>query len=212
MPYGISPAPEYFQQKLDQNLQGLPGVYRIADDLLITGQGETKEQADKDHDENLVRLLQRCRERNIKLSKAKLDFKCSQVPFIGHLLSNKGVKPDPKKIEAIVNMETPTDVQGVQRLIGMVKYLSKFLSNLSELCQPLRKLTHKDVEWQWTRSKRMPYSLSKRLLLKPQSSSISIHKLLLHQILRMDYFDVITPRLIIIHWIRAIPQNSGYQP
>ena len=47
-------------------------------------------------------------------------------------------------------MEYPIDVQGVQRLIGMVKYLSKFLSNLSELCQPLHKLTHKDVEWQWT--------------------------------------------------------------
>ena len=66
------------------------------------------------------------------------------------VLTDFAVKPDPKKIEAIVNMETPTDVQGVQRLIGMVKYLSKFLSNLSELCQPLRKLTHKDVEWQWT--------------------------------------------------------------
>ena len=149
MPYGISPAPEYFQQKLDQNLQGLPGVYRIADDLLITGQGDTKEEADKDHDANLVRLLQRCRDRNIKLNKAKFDFKCSQVPFIGHLLSNEGVKPDPKKIEAIVKMEAPADVQGVQRLIGMVKYLSKFLSNLSALCEPLRKLTHKDVEWQW---------------------------------------------------------------
>ena len=96
MPYGISPAPEYFQQKLDQNLQGLPGVYRIADDLLITGQGDTKEEADKDHDANLVRLLQRCRDRNVKLNKAKFDFKCSQVPFIGHLLSNEGVKPDPK--------------------------------------------------------------------------------------------------------------------
>ena len=47
-------------------------------------------------------------------------------------------------------METPTEVQSVQRLIGMVKYLSKFLSNLSELCQPLCKLTHKGVEWQWT--------------------------------------------------------------
>ena len=63
MPYGISPAPECFQQKLDQHLQGLPGVYRIADDLLITGQGDTKEEADKDHDANLVRLFQRCRER-----------------------------------------------------------------------------------------------------------------------------------------------------
>ena len=54
------------------------------------------------------------------------------MTFIGHLLSSEGVKPDPRKIDAIVNMETPVDVQGVQRLIGMVKYLSKFLSNLSE--------------------------------------------------------------------------------
>ena len=64
MPYGISPAPEYFQQKLDQNLQGLPDIYRIADDLLITGQGDIHEEADKDHDAKLVRLLQRCRGRN----------------------------------------------------------------------------------------------------------------------------------------------------
>ena len=150
MPYGISPAPEYLQQKLDQNLQVLRGVYRIADFLLITGQGDTKEEADKDHDAKPVRLFQRCRERNIKLKKAKFDFKSSQVPFIGHLLSNERVKPDVKRIEAIVNTETPTNFQGLQRLIGMVKYLSKFLSNLSELCQPLRKLTHKDVEWQLT--------------------------------------------------------------
>ena len=150
MPYGISPTPEYFQQKLDQNLQRLPGIYRIADDLLITGQGDTKEDADKDHDANLVRLFQRCRERNIKLNKAKFDFKCQKVTFIGHLLSSEGVKPDPRKIDAIVSMETPVDVQGVQQLIGMVKYLSKFLSNLSELYQPLRKFMHKDTQWQWT--------------------------------------------------------------
>ena len=83
MPYGISPTPEYFQQKLDQNLQGLSGIYKIADDLLIAGQGDTKEDADKDHDVNLVRVFQRCRERNIKLNKAKFDFKCQQVTFIG---------------------------------------------------------------------------------------------------------------------------------
>ena len=41
MPFGISPAPELFQQKLDENLEGLPGVHRIFDDLLITGKGPT---------------------------------------------------------------------------------------------------------------------------------------------------------------------------
>ena len=105
MPYGISPAPEYFQQELNQNLQRLPGLYRIADDLVFTGQGDTKKEVDRDHDANLVCLLQRCKEKNIKLNKAKFDFKCHYVPFIGHLLSSTGVKPDPKKIEAAVNME-----------------------------------------------------------------------------------------------------------
>ena len=38
----------------------------------------------------------------------------------------------------------------MQRLIGLVKYLSKFLKHLSELCKPLRQLTHKDTEWNWT--------------------------------------------------------------
>ena len=47
------------------------------------------------------------------------------MTFIGHLLSSEAVKPDPKQIAAIVNMETPVDVQGVQRLIDMVKYLLK---------------------------------------------------------------------------------------
>ena len=48
-------------------------------------------------------------------------------------------------------------LQGVQRLIGMVKYLSKFVTNLSEVCQPLRKLTHKDAEWQWTQEQKRAF-------------------------------------------------------
>ena len=48
MPFGISPAPEYFQRKLDRNLEGLSGVYKIADDILITGRGSTMKEAVKD--------------------------------------------------------------------------------------------------------------------------------------------------------------------
>ena len=177
MPYGISPAPEYFQQKLDQNLQGLPGVYRIADDLLITSQGDTKDEADKDHDANLVCLLQRCRERNIKLNKAKFDFKCSQVPFIGHLLSNEGVKPDPKTIEAIVNMEPPL----MSRVYSVSLAWSSTFQSSSVTCQSYVSLSAnlhtRTLSGSGLRNKRMASSLSKLLLHKPQSSSISVHKL-----------------------------------
>ena len=56
MPFGISPAPECFQRKLDQNLEGLEGIYKVADDILITSRGTSKEQAVKNHDANLLKL------------------------------------------------------------------------------------------------------------------------------------------------------------
>lgn len=150
MPFGISPAPELFQQKLDQNLEGLPGVHRIFDDLLITGKGDSLLAASQDHDRNLRSLLERCQERNIKLNREKFMFKCSQVPFIGHLLTREGLKPDPQKVEAICNIPKPEDVQAVQRFVNTVKYLSRFLEDLSDMSEPLRRLTHKDVPWEWS--------------------------------------------------------------
>lgn len=60
MPFGISPAPECFQRKLDQNLKGLEGIYKVADNILITGRGASKEEAVRNHDANLVKLLERC--------------------------------------------------------------------------------------------------------------------------------------------------------
>ena len=82
-PFGISPAPEYFQRKLDQNLEGLSGVYKIADDILISGRVSTMKEALKNHYATLLRLLDRCREINAKLHRGKLQLKCSQTSFIG---------------------------------------------------------------------------------------------------------------------------------
>ena len=150
MQFGISPAPELFQQRLDQNLEGLPGVHRIFDDLLITGKGDSLLAASQDHDRNLRSLLERCQKRYIKLNREKFMFKCSQVPFIGHLLTSEGLKRDPQKVEAICNMPKPEDVQAVQRFVNTVKYLSRFLEGLSDMSEPLRRLTHKDVPWEWS--------------------------------------------------------------
>ena len=61
MPFGISPAPEEFQRRLDQALEGLNGCMAIADDILVFGCGANDDEAVKDHYENLIPLLQRCR-------------------------------------------------------------------------------------------------------------------------------------------------------
>lgn len=74
---GISPVPEVFQRKVSQALDGLRGIYVIADDILITGKGETLEKANQDHDNKLRALLNRCKEKNIKLNAKKLQLRRS---------------------------------------------------------------------------------------------------------------------------------------
>ena len=150
MLFGISPASEYFQYMLDQTLEGLPGIHTIADDILVTGEGETHEEAVKDHDRKLEGLLSRCRSKGIRLNRSKLKLRCKKMPYIGHLLTSDGLKPDPAKIEAIVKMDRPNDVPGVRRILGLVNYMSKFLNKLADISDPLNQLTHKDTEFQWT--------------------------------------------------------------
>lgn len=131
-------------------IEGLPGVLSIHDDILVYGEGDTYADAHQDHDRELKNLMKRCQERNVKLNKEKMKLRRNEVPYIGHVLTDKGLKPDPGKIQAMLEMPKPTDVAGVQRLIGFVNYLSKFLPRLSDVCEPLRKLMAKDVEWYWT--------------------------------------------------------------
>ena len=57
--------------------------------------------------------MDRCREGNIKLNKKKFIFKCDGVQFIGHRLTKEGLKPDPAKLRAILNMKKPDDVAAV---------------------------------------------------------------------------------------------------
>ena len=150
LPFGLCTAPEEFQRRLNHALVGLKGVRTIHDDILVFGEGSTEDEALVDHDRNLRLLMQRCRERNVKLNKAKVKLRCGEVPFLGHLITKDGLKADPAKVRAVLEMPTPTDVASVRRFIGFTNYLSKFLPRLSEICEPLRKLTLPDVEWFWT--------------------------------------------------------------
>ena len=122
----------------------------MADDLLIVGNGESLTEAVNDHDVKLEALLRRCRERGIKLNEAKIEFKKTSMPYIGHLLTADGVMADPSKVDAIVNMPKPADVQGVRRILGMTNYLAKFLPKLSDVLQPLRQLTRKEHDFTWS--------------------------------------------------------------
>ena len=71
LPFGISSAPEEYQRRQDQTVEGLPGVHSIAD-ILVYGEDKTDVEAVTDHDKKLKALLERCHERGLKLNKDKL--------------------------------------------------------------------------------------------------------------------------------------------
>ena len=167
MPFGISPASEIFQLRLHEAVEGLDRVYAIADDILVAGAGDTMKDAVADHDLKIKKLLRQCQERNIKLNKQKVAFKQTEVPYIGHLLTSKGVKADPSKVEAVLRMERPTDVTGVQRIMGTVGYLAKFLPRLSEVSQALRQLTKKGIEFLWDKVHDRAFSRIKEMVIAP---------------------------------------------
>ena len=164
MPQGISSAPEEYQRRQNEVLAGLNGVEVIADDILCYGSGETVEEALSDHDSNLLNLLKRARSVNLKLNKKKLRLRLDQVTYMGQLFTSDGLKPDPMKVDAIANMPRPDDKKAVQRLLGCVNYLARFMPKLSEVSEPLRKLTEKNVMFMWESQQEEAFQAIKNMI------------------------------------------------
>ena len=148
MPFGISPAPEEFQRRLVQALEGLDGVSPIFDDILVFGVGETREEALKDHDKRRA-LFERCRCKGIRLNRDKVKLRLSEVTFMGHVITEDGLKPDPSKIQGTQEMPMPENKRDVKRLMGMVNYLQRFAPNLSEVSAPMRDLLKEQNLFVW---------------------------------------------------------------
>ena len=157
LPFGLNVSSEIFQRKLLEVLEGLKGIICIADDVLVDGDD------DSDHDQNLRGLLQRGRDNGISFNRTKCKFRLPEVDFMGHVVTTSGLKPDPKKIDAVLNMQRPMDHKAIQRLQGTVGYLAKFLPRLSAVMEPIRRLAQEDEEWQWTEVEEEAFEEIKRL-------------------------------------------------
>ena len=115
MPFGVSLGPEEYQRRQHEVLEGLVGVVNKADDILVFGCGDTIEEAII----NLWNVMLRCRAANLKLNPKKFQFTVKQVTWMGHLISSSGITPHPDRVRAIVDINPPQDVKGVQRFLGM---------------------------------------------------------------------------------------------
>lgn len=165
VPFGVKTAPEPFKKLQHEVIEGLEGVECICDDILVYGCGETFDEAMCEHNQKLKKLLLFAQQRNVKLNKSKLKLCQSQVRFFGHVLTDGGLKADPIKVAAIVDMPHPRNASEGQTFLGMVTYLSKFLPNLSTVAEPIRKVSVNGAEFRWGQEQSKSFDDIRQLVL-----------------------------------------------
>lgn len=158
--FGITSAPEIFQRKVLETLEGLEGIEVFMDDILVYG--TSMEQ----HDARLEKVLQRVESARLKLNREKCSLRQSQLHFLGHLIDQSGVRPDPDRVEAIHQLLPPKNGQELKRVLGVVNYLGRLVPALATVGQPLYELLKSRNIWTWGHSQQSAFEDIKRMLTK----------------------------------------------
>ena len=146
MPFGLCNAPATFQRLMDLVLAGLQWSHCLVylDDVIILG------KTFSDHLANLKLFFDRIREAGLKLQPKKCKFAQHEVQFLGHIVSDKGVSTDLKKVEEVATWPTPRITKEVQQFLGFAGYYRRFIRDFAEIARPLHKLTERSATFKWT--------------------------------------------------------------
>jgi hypothetical protein len=80
------------------------------------------------------------RANGVKLNPEKCVFKVPQGILLGYIVSQRGIEPNPEKVTALERMGPIRDLKGVQKVLGCLAALSRFISRLGEKGLPLYRL------------------------------------------------------------------------
>lgn len=144
MPFGIKTGPQVFQKKNYEIFGNIENVAIYMDDILITGKNL------KEHDETLLKVLNRARENKVKFNLNKMKIAVEKVRYLGHIFSENSIVPDPDRIEALNEIKYPKDKTDLRKFLGMINYVRSFVPKLAEITAPLRELLKKNVIFAWT--------------------------------------------------------------
>ena len=145
MPFGLTNAPSVFQDLMNHVLRGIRNKYAMAyiDDILVYS------RTYEDHIKHLTEVFRRLEKAKLKLKLSKCEFFKSRVNYLGHVISDKGIEPNPEKVVKVRAMKPPTAVREVRGFLGAVGYYMKFIECFAKIAKPLVQLTKKNARFVW---------------------------------------------------------------
>ena len=157
---GTPPASGECHNAMAYILQGLKGVVQIKDDIVVHGKG-------REHDQNLRALLKRLHEYGIRLRREKCKFGKQAIIWFGHVFSKQGMSADSDKVAHIKAWPAPTNKEEVKSFLQTVQFVAAFMRDdkgtpHSDVTAPLRRLTHQNVRFEWTKACQQAFEELKR--------------------------------------------------
>jgi len=162
--FGLANSPSIFQRLMTMVLAGLHWDICLVyiDDIIVMG------RSFEEHLKNVAQVFQRLRMANLKLKPTKCRLFQERVTFLGHVISGKGIEPDPEKISCITTWPEPKNLTELRSFLGLVSYYKNFVESFGETARPLYDLTKKGVQFEWgERHRRAFENLKARLCSAP---------------------------------------------
>uniref|UniRef100_A0A0K0FT34 Reverse transcriptase domain-containing protein n=1 Tax=Strongyloides venezuelensis TaxID=75913 RepID=A0A0K0FT34_STRVS len=143
-PVSLAGSPATFQKVMEYTFGDLREYVAVyLDDIIIFGKR-------KDHANQVDEVFRRLHASGLKVKLKKTTFMQSRVEFLGHIISEKGIEIDEKKVSAIDKLEIPTTRKGIRSFLGATNYFRRFILNYAKIASPLTKLLSEKVEFKWT--------------------------------------------------------------
>ena len=144
MPQGIMNAPMVFSRIMNRILGDLEFVVVYIDDICIFS--ETLAE----HLNHVKLVMEKLHEVNLKINPNKCSWIKNKIKLLGFELSDEGVRPDPDKVEAILQRKPPHNVKSLQSFIGGANYYRGNLKGFANIVSPLYDLLVEGKQWEWT--------------------------------------------------------------